>query len=369
MEADDSGLGKLVSLARARSPEARRALIRDITELFLDRGELRAGPALDHVDDILTAAVSEADEDTRRDLAARLATSDTVPSALARQLMAEPIDIAEPLLIHDNGVDDAALEGVARRGGVEHGRRLARRPGLSATVSDALIARRDGDTLVALAKNETAHLSRPGFEAMVDASEELEPLRRPLADRADMPADLLHEMYFLVEADQRAAILERTADIGEDEAKAAFDAARDRLYRLMDARPPDYADAVKFLEARLVRGAVTPQLLLHLLEEGRRTRFFVCFAHLAGLSFEAAKRVSENPAAAPFATACRAADIPATLFVALALFRPTRSQRAEADPQVLQDVYEKVPVETAQRLIRFWRVRESADKQAASRAA
>lgn len=369
MDAEESGLAKLVSLARARSPEARRALIRDIVDLFMDRADARSGPALAHVDDILTASVFNADDTTRRELADRFATSATVPAELARRLMADPIAIAEPLLIHENGVDEADLERVAREGGVEHGRRLADRPRLCTAVCDALIARRDDDTLVALAKNDTANLSRPSLEAMVDASENLEPLRRPLADRADMPADLLHEMYFLVEADQRAAILERTASLSEDAAKAAFDAARDRLYRLMDARPPDYADALKFLEARLVRGAVRPQLLLQTLEEGRRTRFFVCLAHITGMSFEAAKRVAENPESAPFATACRAADIPTAIFVALALFRPTRSARRDTDPDMLQQVYNEVPIEVAQSVMRFWRVRECVDKQAATRAA
>lgn len=369
MDAPHGGLDKLVSLARARTPEARRALIRDITDLFMTHAELRAGTALAHVDTILTDAAGKTDAETRRDLARRFGESEAVPDALSRRLMADAIEIAEPLLTQDNGVPEAALEEVARTGGASHQRCLARRPNLAEAVSDALISREDEETLIVIAHNATAKLSRDGFEKMVDAAETLDDLRRPLADRTDMPPDLLHEMYFLVDADQRAAILARTAKLTPEEAKLAFDAARARLYRILESRPPDYEDAVRFLQARLVRGGVTPAILLDLLEKGERTRFFACFAHVTGLTFEAAKRVTENPASAPFAAVCRAAELPANVFITLALLRPTLSQRADSDPEVLEDVYSDVPVDVAKRVIRFWRVREAADQNAGSRAA
>lgn len=355
----DGEFAKLLDLAHARSSEKRRALLREITDLFMEHDALRQGDSLEHVDVILSRASEQVASETRVELAQRFADSDVTPARLARKLLSDVIEVARPLLLGRNGVPEEELRRVAEAGANPHLRCLAQRPELPASVCDAIIDRKDPTALGALAGNETARLTRNALERMVELAEHEPMLHEPLVHRKDTPADLLNELFFLVEGPLREEILRRNETLTPGEIAAAFEGARDRLKRVMADHDDELRDARRFMESRKLRRSLTPSLLLRLLEANEHLKFYVCFAELAGLSDAAARRLCENPRTAPFATACKAAGFPTEVFASLAILRPTSEARADSDPDALAATYEGLPREVAQRVIRFWNVRQS----------
>jgi uncharacterized protein (DUF2336 family) len=77
-------------------------------------------------------------DEAKRFVAAALSECDHAPKALVRLLCAEAVDIAAPLLVRSNALDDADLVGLALRHGAGHARAIASRPGISAIIIDRL---------------------------------------------------------------------------------------------------------------------------------------------------------------------------------------------------------------------------------------
>lgn len=361
MTASSGHLTKLVQLAREKSSAKRRDLLRDITDLFFDEAEARQGAAADHAGDIMATVASEMEESVRVELAERFADAANAPAGLVRQLALDAFAVARPILERSVALDEATLVEAARTRGQAHVRAIAGRAEVTAAVAEAVAEHGDEDALVTLAANEGAEMSRATMETLVDRAERCEKLHEPLVARKEMPADLLQEMFFVVKNELRDRILERNEALDPAELEAAFAAAERRLLKKATPFPPDYDDAKRFIKMKRLRKKLDIDLLIHLLEAGERTRFLVGFAELAELDFSAARRVADNPAVDALAIACRAADLPRDGFVRMAIMRQTESARAPQDAEVLAALYDSLPQDTAERAMRFWRVRKDAE--------
>lgn len=358
MTSTSGHLTKLVALAKETSSEKRRELLRDITDLFISEPEVRAGAAGEHADQILTAVAADVAESVRAELAERFADAEHAPAGLVNQLAHDAIEVARPLLERGATLSKDDLVSVAYKQGEQHLTAIAGRSGLEREVAEVVAERGEGDALVALASNTTAELSRSAMETLVDKSQENSALHAPLVSREEMPPDLLNEMYVVVEEKLRENISQRLDNVSEEEMNAAFEAARNRLKLSAGAPPADYEEAVKFINVKKLRKKMTPALLGELLEKEERTKFVVGLAELTELDFNAAMKVADNPKVDSLAIACRAVEMARDDFLAIAMFRKTDGTRNEANVDALGDIYDALPLDAAQRAMRFWRVRQ-----------
>jgi hypothetical protein len=106
---------------------------------------------------------------------------------------------------------------------------------------------------------------------------------------------------------------------------------------------------------------LTPPALVNLMREGpaSRTAFKLAFARLADVDYELIERVVEGPDLDTAALLCRGSQFDRALFMALAVGL-SRSERALGGTEEFGTLYESVPVQAAQRALRFWRVRAAA---------
>ncbi|MCG8441089.1 MAG: DUF2336 domain-containing protein [Caulobacterales bacterium] len=361
-------MAKLVDLARAKDSDMRRQLLHEITDLFLEEPDMRAGAAGATADDILTTIAKDMEEAVRAELAERfcvVAEADNAPKGLVRSLALDAaITVARPVLERSNALDDATLIDVAQLHGSAHLHAISGRATVSEAVSEAVIARADAASMTRLAQNSGVQLSRRSFEMLVDHAETITELQAPLVNHGETPPDLLNEMYFYVEHGLREVILERSENLDPGELDKALAAARERLSRKAQPAPRDYDDAVKFIQIKKLRKKLNGQLLIDLLNGREWTKFIVAFSEIAELDFAAARRVADNPAVDPLAITCKAAGFERDLFVSMALLRPTVSDRAVADADALASIYDELPEDAAKRAMRFWRLRRDSDAAA-----
>ena len=87
--------------------------------------------------------------------------------------------------------------------------------------------------------------------------------------------------------------------------------------------------------------------------------FKVAFARLADVSFDLMERVVEEGDVDTLALLCRGADFDRALFVNLAMTLSKSGGAREASDRFSR-LYESVPVEVAQRALRFWKIRKAA---------
>src|SRR5271163_4807222 len=140
-------LQDLIDLAKEPSSEKRRALMREVTDLFFANPDHRGGE-LTLFDDVLTQLAGEMEEAVRVELAVRLAPTPSPPFKLVRTLAADAaIAVAQPILEQSPALSDEDLLAVANKQGQAHLKAISRRPIVSEAVTDAIVARADDETL------------------------------------------------------------------------------------------------------------------------------------------------------------------------------------------------------------------------------
>jgi len=327
-----SKLQDLIDLAKEPSSQKRRVLLREITDLFFVNPDHQAGEML-LFDVVLNQLAGDMEEAVRVELAQRMAAADPGPSRLLRGLAADPvIDVARPILEASSVLTDEDLVAVAERQGQEHLKAISRRAKVSETVSEVIVARADDDTLGVLLGNDGAALSRRAHETAVDRAGSNPALHAAVVNRRELPIDLLNEMYFMVEAKLRTKILERNATLDPTALDAALEAGRNRVATQDGALPADYAEAEADVRS-------------------------VALAELAGIDFHTARVILERRELDALAIVCRAADFERSLFLTFAVLVLDRDSDAMGRAKEYGDLYAELSRESAQRTLRFWKMR------------
>lgn len=359
MTVQDSNFARLIELAREKSSEKRRDLLREVTELFFDSGE-----QTEDVGSLFTEVVGSvaADMETsvRAELARRVADAKNAPSALARRLALDEIEVAEPVLRWSKALSDADLVQIVRTRSQEHLLAVTRRDTVSEAVSEAIVQHGDDQVVGALLRNEGASLSRDTYEAVVERAQTSKALQAPLVRRKTVPLDLLNEMYMAVEANLRAEILKRNDSVDPAELERALKKARVRVAQAYGALPEDYEEAHRWLQNQKLRNALSPPVLVRLLREKERTKFMLTLADLAHIDFDTARRIVEKDDIDALAMCCRASNFDRALFVTLAVLI-SGGDRGFGRAEAFGSLYNDIPIEAASRAMRFWRVRRQSE--------
>lgn len=355
---------KLAELAREPSSEKRRALMREVTDLFFDHKETVSETESDHFGHILSAVSAEMDAEVRKELAHRFAPEKDTPRQLLHKLANDEIDIAEPVLRQSPALDDAELKKVIASGRQQHMRAISGRERLSTAVTSDLVHKGDDATLVKLAGNEGAEFDRASMQTMVNRSEHVPALQAPLVERKDMPVDLMNEMYDFAEEKVRKRIMQRNAEIPEAELSKALHMARERASGTPPERPKGWRTAQVEMMNLHKTGTLDGRKLLHLERSHERMKFIHGLSVLSHIDYDTIHRTLDRSDMEAFALICRSLDFDMSLFVTLAVMVDKSGKYDMAKTQELGQLYNAVPVETAQRTIRFWQLRQKVQSAA-----
>ena len=122
--------------------------------------------------------------------------------------------------------------------------------------------------------------------------------------------------------------------------------------------PEDMPLARKRLSLMEANRQLQPAILPALLREGKdsRTVFKLAFAKLMDVPYDVIDPVVETPDIDTMALLCRGASFDRGLFVTLAIGLDA-SEKGLGRAEEFGNLYESVPVQAAQRALRFWKVR------------
>jgi uncharacterized protein (DUF2336 family) len=274
---ESSRLPDLIALAGETSSEKRRLLLRELTDHFLG-GVDHSAAETELYGSVLETLSDEMETAVRAELAARFAEEPNAPVNLIRRLAEDEIDVAGPVLRASTLLTDADLIGVVSRQGQDHMRAVSGRIEVSEAVSEIIVERGDDHTLGVLLRNDGALLSRAASETAIERAKVNPSLHVVTVERKSLPADLLNEMYFVVEARLRQQILEQNAQMDPDLLEAAIAAGRTRVAADDGALPPDFADSQAYVDELYAAGQLTPQMLIRFLRSNGRTPFLIALS-------------------------------------------------------------------------------------------
>jgi len=356
----DSRLPELIALAQEESSEKRRALLRELTDHFF--GTPARSPAEDGLyGAVLSKLADDMETAVRAELSARFGAAPDAPSQLIRRLAQdEAADVAAPVLRDSPVLTEEDLLGVVRARGQDHLRAVSERASVSERVSDVIVERGDDETLGTLLRNDGAQLSRQATEAAVERAKANPALHEATVSRKALPADLLNEMYFVVEARLRQQILEQNARMDPALLESALAAGRAKVATDDGALPPDYAEQLAYVQEMQAAGQLTPQMLARFLRSGSRTCFLIALAQLSDIDFHTARDIVERKELDALAVVCRSADLDRALFLTYAVVLMGNEVDAMGKAHSYARMYADLTKDAAQRTLRFWRLRRAA---------
>lgn len=317
--ATPTSASRLLDLARSKTPDDRRRLLLGITTLCnATPPGAEASPLLA---DIFMVLARQAERDIRKTLAETLAAAEWAPPALITMLALDEIEIARPVIAASPLLQDQDLLRVLVEATLEHQIEVARRPNISGSVADAIIAQGNPASLTALAGNRTAQVSDDGLERLIEHSRRIAALRAPLTRHPRLNDALATQLYRWVGQALREAICER---FRVDETKLAD--AIDTVIQPSTAEPKHFEDAEvvdrEEMERRLVAklqaaGHLRAGFLIRAIREKRLSLFEHGASALSGFPIEQVRAATMRPEADALFLLCSAVGIDRAVFPAM----------------------------------------------------
>lgn len=158
--------------------------------------------------------------------------------------------------------------------------------------------------------------------------------------------------------------MKRNAGVDPKTLEEALAKTRDKLRSDARAQTEEFRRAEAFIKQKKKAGELSGRLLVTLYREKRVPEFLCGFAELTGVDISTAQEVVDRRDIDALAMLCRAADMERPLFVTIAIM--LCGEESVLKGEEYGRMFASVPVEAAQRAMRFYRVRKATEGQAAA---
>lgn len=354
----------VAQISEERDNQKRLQLLRAVTDLFFVTTSQQTAAERALFDDVLTRLAREAELHIRQELASRMAPSDQAPEKLIRQLAGDEIDVASPVLTFSPILSDEDLVEIAHEKSQSHMLAISRRERLSEKVTDVLVERGDEHVAREVARNEGASFSSAGYQNLVSRAAGDEELQSNLSERGDLPREVVSELLRTASEKVREKLMAKSDLLEEeffdeeliDEALMAASEKIEDEYAVADI---DFAPAMRFVARLVEEETLSEEVVRNLAEEGSFAETVCALSALTGVDLDHTKHFLVNPSPEALLIVCKAKNLAPATVAALLTVAPNRKLSDRRKMDFLYQ-YQNLPVAMAQRIVRFWRVRNNA---------
>ena len=339
-----------------KSEERRQSILRRVTDLFLIHSDHLKDDHVDLFDEVILRLSTRIETQARASLAKRLADVGNAPTKVVNQLARQDISVAGPVLERSIRLSQDDLRDISRTESNDHLYAISGRAYISPPVTDVIVERGDERVVARVAENSGARFSDFGFDKLVDRSKDNAKLQAALGRRTDIPEKHLKVLVNVAKEAARDRLSKSgLSDSAVDKALndsanvVANDTARHGMQR-------DYSRALATLKERL---KTQPLNEADLADYARTEKFeeTVCtISYLAKVPLSMAERLFTAPDTDLLLIFGRSLNL---AWPTIRLMVPLRGVRLSAGGyDELLDSYQKLTLQTAQRVIRFLHVRQ-----------
>lgn len=271
------------------------------------------------ITDVLLGLMKQAEKDLKVALSERLSSMENVPLRMVLSIANDEIDVADPVLRRSPVLQDMDLIYILQSKGVSHGRAIAFRDGLSATIIDMLAGTKDFGIAVTLCENDGINLTQRAFDIFAAMTREHESLTKPLISRDDLPQDIAGQLYQFVSDELKMQLQERFG-IGAEPVVAALEDITLELISTRTQKDHQHVDQLMaFAHNQQRRGELKLPAIVGALRRGQLATFLAQFSVYTGLPAPTVKAIMRQETGKGLALACRAMDVPKADFISLFL--------------------------------------------------
>lgn len=303
--------------------------------------------------DIMDRVAYDVELSDREELAHKLAEEKLAPSDLMYKLANDEISVAHPVIEKSPVLNEDQLVEIASRHSQMHLLAMTNRHDITENISSTLVEHGDDTVVESLAGNHAANISEETFHDISERSRMNENIQKPLATRPDLPAEVAQNMISFAQPEIVTHLMaksvpdESSTNAGEP-AQNDTENQRDKIEGLIE----QFIPTERITEAKLV----------DFIRAGEMTQAVGAFAHLTELDVPTARRVLFDKSGRALAVACKAAKFDKTTYSSVILGIGKDSHRSIQETYQLVGLYDTLDLNTAKRIMRFWKVRKAASE-------
>jgi uncharacterized protein (DUF2336 family) len=358
MSASASLIPELEDVIQHGSREKRIETLRRITKLFIDGAERFNEDHVRVFDDFLIRLIEEIERKARMELSNRLAPVDNAPIEVVRRLANDDdVDVAAPVLRRSPRLVEIDLVDIASSKSQGHLLAISDRKEIATPVTDVLVRRGDREVVRNVADNPKASLSEMSFASLVKRAEKDGILAEKVGLRPDIPAHLFRDLLVQAtevvqrrllasakpetQAEIRRVLQKVSSEVGAKTAQRDYREAQLTVLELHKARKLDEAALVEFAKASEYEEMVAG------------------LSALCAVPIEVIDRLMGGDRPDPVLILCKARSFSWSTARAIILARPGSKATSSQGLDAAYGNFERLSPSTAQRVLRFWQVRQA----------
>jgi uncharacterized protein (DUF2336 family) len=345
----------------AHGTVARRVeTLRRVTDLFIDGAVDFSDEQIGLFDDVFQCLMDHIETSAKALLARRLAPINTAPPLTIRALAFDDlIEVAAPVLSQSERLDDDTLIETARNKSQAHLMAISTRRVLSGAVTDVLVLRGNDEVIQSTVNNPGAEFSERGFTRLVNRAEGDDNLATCLGLRPTLPRHLY--LKLLAKASETVRQRLETANPKQvAEVPLAVAEATRRARSAPSAMTRQTAIAHALVKSLYEDGRLDEHQVTQFAEAGKFDETNAAIAALANVPVAVAENMMVETRAEGVMILAKVSSMSWSTVKAIISMRDELSGGEPTDLTASRETYERLRPSTAQQVLRFHRMQQSA---------
>jgi len=344
----------------AHGTQARRAeMLERITALFVRGASHYSTDQVELFDQVFSLLIAEIEVRARAALSGQLAPLDNAPPKVLRTLAQDDaIEVAAPVLKFARCLKESDLVALAETKSQAHLQAISQRSSLGETVTDVLVRRGDREVARELAENHGARISQTGFVRLVARAENDGLLAEKVGLRPDIPPAIFRELLKKATAVVHDRLLAAASPELQDEIRRVLDQVSGEVGARVG--PRDYRAAQRIVLGLMQAGQMNESVLARFAGEKKLEETVVALAALSKVPIKVVDRLLSGERPDPVLILCKAADMGWSTVKAVVEACAHANGNSSPALHTALGNYERLSASTAQRVVRFWQVKQTA---------
>jgi uncharacterized protein (DUF2336 family) len=340
------------------SLERRTEMLHRVTDLFCRNADELTEKQTALFDNVMTRLIGHIESMTLAELSMRIAPLANAPAEVVRHLAYDDaIAVSGPVLAQSERLTDADLVEIASTKSQAHLSHIAQRPRLSEAVTDSLVDHGDLHVAAVVAGNSGASFSPTGISKLVVMAGGNDQLTEIIGGRKDIPPHLFRQLLTHATDTVRNRLMARIPVDARDMAERILaDIAAQIGDATLDQRA--YAEARRAIQSLSQDTEQMKQRVFEFADRFRVAELVAALSSLSGVTIQQVDRLLHAPSIYGTIVVCKAVGLDWSAVEAVIRVRPING-RSASDLEEARREYPKLSASTAQRLLRFWRVRQA----------
>ena len=356
-----NGLLDELQATLAHGTVARRVeTLRRVTDLFINGAVEFSNDQIALFDDVFQCLMHHIETSAKALLSNRLASIDRAPPLTVRALAFDDIiEVAAPVLSQSECLDDDALIETARNKSQAHLMAISARKVLSGAVTDVLVQRGNDEVVQSVVRNPGAEFSERGFSRLINRAEGNDGIAACVGQRPDLPRHVYLKLLAKASETVRAKLEAANPPMAREVSNAVREATR--LARSApSAMSQETTIAHALVKSLYEDGRLDEYQVAAFADAGKFDEANAAIAALANVSVSIAENMMVETRAEGVMILCKVAGLSWPAVKAIIGMRDQFAGGEPADLPTCKATYERLRPSTAQQVLRFNRMQQSA---------